>query len=183
MYVRKVIVLGGGSAGFMAPIALRAKVRGLDVLVIRSKEIGIIGVGEGSTVALTLFLHDYLKVGPKRFHEVAQPTWKLGLNFLWGPRPSFHYTFGAGMEARYPELPRPKGFYCDDQVEYADLYSAMMTHDRVFERAGNGPRFHDAFSYHFENEKFVSFLEGYATAQGVRTLDDTVVEVRQDENG
>src|SRR3954463_12059083 len=113
MMVRKVIVLGGGSAGFMAAVALKAKgPPGLDVLVIRSKEIGIIGVGEGSTVALTRFLHEYLKVGLKRFHEVAQPTWKLGLDFIWGPRKSFHYPFGPGMEAKYEDLPKAKGFYC-----------------------------------------------------------------------
>src|SRR5258706_9054322 len=185
MMVRKVIVLGGGSAGFMAAVALKAKgPPGLDVLVIRSKEIGIIGVGEGSTVTLTKFLHEYLKVGPKRFHEVAQPTWRMGLDFIWGPRKHFHYTFGRGMEAKYDDLPKSKGFYCDADDEYADLYSAMMTHDRVFERAGTaGPKFHDAFSYHFENEKYVQFLEGYAAALGVRTLDDTVVEVRQGEAG
>jgi tryptophan halogenase len=182
--INKVIVLGGGSAGFMAAVALKAKVPGLDVLVIRSKDIGIIGVGEGSTVALTRFLHEYLKVGPKRFHEVAQPTWKMGLRFLWGPRPEFHYTFGPGMEARYPDLPKNKGYYCDADAAYADLYTAMMQHDRVFERTPDGGiRFHDAFSYHFENEKYVQFLEGYAAALGVRTLDDTVVEVRQDAGG
>jgi tryptophan halogenase len=183
MAVNKVIVLGGGSAGFMAAIALKAKAPALDVLVIRSKDIGIIGVGEGSTVALTRFLHDYLKVGLKRFHEVAQPTWKLGLDFIWGPRKHFHYPFGPGMEAKYDDLPKSKGFYCDADDEYADLYSAMMTHDRVFERAGSGPKFHDAISYHFENEKYVQFLEGYAVALGVRTLDDTVLEVRQAEAG
>ncbi len=183
--VKKVIVLGGGSAGFMAAIALRAKVPGLDVLVIRSKDIGVIGVGEGSTVALTRFLHDYLKVGPKRFHEVAQPTWKLGLKFLWGRRPYFNYTFGPGLEARYPDLPKPTGYYCDGDAEYTDPQSALMTHDRVFEREpGGAPAIRNAaFSYHFENEKFVQFLEGYAVAQGVRTLDDTVLEVRQDETG
>src|SRR4051812_918626 len=116
--VQKVIVLGGGSAGFMAAIALKAKLPALDVLVIRSKEIGIIGVGEGSTLALTRFLHDYLKIGLKRFHEVARPTWKAGLHFIWGPRPYFHYTFVGGMEAKYPDLPKAKGFYCDQDVEY-----------------------------------------------------------------
>jgi tryptophan 7-halogenase len=183
MAVHKVVVLGGGSAGFMAAVALKAKLPALDVLVIRSRDIGIIGVGEGSTLALTRFLHEYIKVGLRRFHEVARPTWKMGLNFIWGPRPSFHYTFGPGMEARYPDMPKARGFYCDADDQYADLYSAMMTHDRVFERAGAGPKLHDAFSYHFENERYVQFLEGYATAQGIRTLDDTVLEVRQDEQG
>jgi tryptophan halogenase len=184
--VNKVIVLGGGSAGFMAAIALKTRLPELDVLVIRSKEIGIIGVGEGSTRPLTLFLHDYLKIGLKKFHEVAQPTWKLGLRFIWGPRPHFFYTFGPGKEARYPELPKPMGFYCDDDEsnDHSDLLSAMMAHDRVFERAvGGGLKFHDAFSYHFENERYVQFLEGYAVAKGVRTLDDTVREVKQDERG
>jgi tryptophan halogenase len=182
--LRKVIVLGGGSAGFMAAIALRTKIPALDVLVIRSKDIGIIGVGEGSTIALTRFLHDYLRIGPKRFHEVARPTWKAGLRFLWGPRPYFNYTFGPGMEAQYPDLPKAMGYYCDADVEYSDLYSALMTQDRIFERGPNGaPRFHDAFSYHFENERFVDFLEAHALAQGVRTLDDTVLEVRRDDRG
>src|SRR5688572_21853628 len=182
--VNKVIVLGGGSAGFMAAIALKAKLPAIDVLVIRSKDIGIIGVGEGSTVALTKFLHDYLKIGLKKFHDTAQPTWKLGLHFIWGPRPSFQYPFGPGMDARYEDLPKPKGFYCEESTEYADLVAAMMTHDRVFERAtGGGIKFHDSISYHFETENFVQFLEGYATALGVRTLDDTVLEVKQDDRG
>jgi tryptophan halogenase len=183
MSVKKIIILGGGSAGFMAAIALKAKLPALDVLVIRSREIGIIGVGEGSTVALTRFLHDYIKVGKKKFHEVAQPTWKLGLRFIWGPRPDFMYTFGAGMEAKYEDLPKAKGYYCDDDDHNCDLYTALMRHDKAFERAGAGPRMHDAFSYHFENEKFVQFLEAYAIALGVRTLDDTVLEVKQDDAG
>src|ERR1041384_7476577 len=92
--VNQVIVLGGGSAGFMAAIALKTKLPALSVRVIRSQDIGIIGVGEGSTVPLTKFLHEYLQVGHKKFLEVAQPTWKLGLRFIWGPpkRPSFFYT-------------------------------------------------------------------------------------------
>jgi tryptophan halogenase len=181
--VQKVIVLGGGSAGFMAAIALKAKVPGIDVLVIRSKDIGIIGVGEGSTVTLTKFLHEYIRVGLKRFHEVARPTWKLGLHFIWGPRPYFHYSFGTGMSARYEDLPKNKGYYCDEDTEYADFHSALMTHDKVFERAGPSPKMHGAFSYHFENERFVQYLEGYATALGARTLDDTVLEVKQGEEG
>jgi tryptophan halogenase len=98
--VKSVIVLGGGSAGFMAAIALRAKLPHLDVRVIRSKDIGIIGVGEGSSFPLTRFLHQYINVGQKKFFQVANPTWKLGLKFLWGPRPFFNYTFGPGAGAQ-----------------------------------------------------------------------------------
>src|SRR5215203_5924321 len=94
--IRTVIVLGGGSAGFMAALALKAKMPDLGVTVVRSKELGIIGVGEGSTVPLTKFLHGYLGVAPDALQELASPTWKLGLKFLrWGRRPHFFYTFSA----------------------------------------------------------------------------------------
>lgn len=181
--VNKVIVLGGGSAGFIAALTLKLKLPALNVRVVRSKDIGIIGVGEGSTFALTRFLHDYLRVDEKRFFGTARPTFKLGLRFVWGKRSYFNYTFGPGPEQMIPELPKSCGFYADDDMEYSDLYSAMMTHDRAFERAGIGPRFHNSLAYHFENEKFVLFLEEYARSVGVEIVDDTVLEVKQDESG
>src|SRR2546421_9059716 len=91
--IQCIIVLGGGSAGFLAALALKTKMPDLRVTVIRSKEIGIIGVGEGSTIGLTNMLHQYLKVSFKSFYQIAQPAWKLGLKFIWGKRPSFFYTF------------------------------------------------------------------------------------------
>src|SRR5258705_11971762 len=96
--VDRVHVLGGGSAGFMAAIALKKKLPALSVRVIRSKEIGVIGVGEGSTPPMTRFLHDYIGVGEKKFFQTARPSWKLGLKFIWGQRPWFHYTFGQHLE-------------------------------------------------------------------------------------
>jgi tryptophan halogenase len=55
------------------------------VRILRSPELEIIGVGEGSTAALTDFLPQYLRVPSKTSHELAAPTWKLGLKFLhWG---------------------------------------------------------------------------------------------------
>ncbi len=106
--VRKVIVLGGGSAGFIAAAALKFKIPSLQVQVIRSPDIGIIGVGEGSTGSLTLFLRDYMCVNHQKFFEVAKPTWKLGLRFIWGKtpvfqlhlRPATRHSSGTGNPAR-----------------------------------------------------------------------------------
>src|SRR5256885_16427066 len=175
--INQVLVLGGGSAGFMAALALKVKLPALRVTVVRSKDVGIIGVGEGSTIQLTRFLHEYVGVGQKKFHDLAQPTWKLGLKFLrWGPRPFFFYTFGSAQpDARLPGLPRSVGFYCDvdnDDGMVYDRFGALMAHDRVFERAGGGgPAIHSVVAYHFENERFVCFLEEYAAAIGVRIVD------------
>jgi tryptophan halogenase len=182
--VTKVIVLGGGSAGLMAAAALKVKLPALNVLVIRSKEIGIIGVGEGSNGVLTKFLHEYLRVGWRKFMDIANPSWKLGLKFIWGPRPYFNFSFGPGVDERPPGLPKSSGYYCDEQMEYEDLWSALMTHDRLFAPLPDGgPNLHPNIAYHIENEHYVRWLEGFTTAIGVYIADDTVVEVKQDDSG
>jgi tryptophan halogenase len=182
--VKKVIVLGGGSAGFIAALTLKAKIPSLDVVVIRSKEIGIIGVGEGSTFAFTSFLHDYLKINERKFFSIARPTFKLGLRFIWGPSPYFNYTFGLTLDRRTEaQLPHADGFYARADLEYSDLLSALMTHDRAFERGPTGPKLHNYFAYHFENEKFVEYLEGHCRAVGARIVDDTVEAVLQNDSG
>jgi tryptophan 7-halogenase len=164
----------------MAALALKTKIPTLHVRVVRSPEIGIIGVGEGSTATLTDFLHSYLRVPSKKFHDQAQPTWKLGLRFVrWGPHAAFNYTFGPGLEVRsVPEQAKPNGFYCEENMDYTDPYSALMTHNRVFPRTNGRMAPHQFFAYHFENEKFVRFLESSAETLGVEIADQTVVEVR-----
>jgi tryptophan halogenase len=183
--IRRVLIVGGGSAGYLAALALKTRLPNLQVSVVRSKEIGIIGVGEGSTPALTRFLHEYLAIAPARFFELARPTWKLGLRFLWGPRTYFNYSFNqAQLSGRIKGLRKAKAFYCWDTMEYEDPISALMTQDRAFERTPSGePILHGSVAYHFENEKFVTFLEEAAAGLGVTTMDETIIEVKRDESG
>ena len=182
--IKRIIILGGGSAGFMAALALKSKLRDREVTIIRSKDIGVIGVGEGSTPVLTAFLHNYLGMNYKKFFATAQPTWKLGLRFLWGSRPYFNYAFSRQLLDEVKGTEMGKAYYCWDDMENEDLVSALMSQDRVFERAPNGgPIFHTRIAYHVENEKFVRFLEEFAAALGVNILDDTVQEVQQNDDG
>ncbi len=79
--------LGRGHAGFLAAITVKFRLPDLPVTVLRSKDIGIIGVGEGTTLTLPQHLHDYMKLDIKDFYRVADPQWKLGIRFLWGKPP------------------------------------------------------------------------------------------------
>lgn len=184
IYVRSLLVVGGGSAGFLAAITCKARIPSLSVTVLRSPDIGIIGVGEGSTPTLPQHLHGYIGIDIGRFYREAEPTWKLGIRFLWGPRPFFDYNFRPQCASRYLNLSRNTGYYYGDDFRYGDIASALMTHDKAFVRQpGNIPFIDLDASYHIENEKFVAFLEGYARELGVEIVDDTVEQVEQDEQG
>jgi tryptophan halogenase len=183
--VRKVVVVGGGSAGFLAALGLKVKMPDLVVRVIRSKDIGIIGVGEGSTAPLTTFLHGYLDADIRTLLRLAQPTLKMGLKFVgWGPRKHYYYPFGAQLDIKPPTLQRNIAYYCDDEIDDATLEMAMIAREKVFFRDQNGqPQVHNKFAYHIENEKFVYYLEAFAKNFGVEIVEDTIQGVTQDESG
>ncbi len=177
MVVKRIVVVGGGSAGFLAAITLKARMPQLDVAVIRSKEIGIIGVGEGSTGILPAHLHGYLGIDQREFYAKADPIWKLGIRFLWGERPFFDYSFARQFNVHYPQLPRPNGYYCDrpGPIEYAGIGSALMQHNMAFARQQSGqPLMTAQIAYHLENKTFVGFLEEYALRVGVRIVEQVV---------
>ena len=182
--VNSILVLGGGSAGFLAAITLKRRLPAIDVLVVRSPEIGIIGVGEGTTVAVTHHLHGYLGLDPNPFHREVDPIWKLGLRFRWGRRPRFDYAFAQGMDSRLPGLSKPTGHYAGEDMDDYCLAAALMRRDRVFARYKDGsPAVDGTFAYHLENATFVAWLERTAARFGVRVADGTVAAVSQGEAG
>ncbi|MCI0537284.1 MAG: tryptophan 7-halogenase [Verrucomicrobiales bacterium] len=175
MRVSSIIVLGAGSAGLMAALTLKRKLTQLDVRVIRSPDIGIIGVGEGTTVSFPRHFFEYLKIKPRYFYVEAEPTWKMGIRFLWGRRKEFYYTFSYEFERRLPELSRNSGFYYSEEFPWLGHASAFMAHQKVFPRQPNGlPQFHNNHAFHIENRKLVTWLENRCRENGVPIADATV---------
>jgi tryptophan 7-halogenase len=170
--IQKIVVLGAGSAGLMAALAIRRVMPFVDVRVVRSPDIGVIGVGEGSTPNLRSFLFDFLRLDPDRFYAEAQPTWKLGIKFIWGPRKFFNFTFSPQVAGRMKGFPRPMGYYCEDSFDPLSVDSALMLADRTAERDGQGNLvLSNAHAWHVENRSFVQWLENEAIRFGVRITD------------
>jgi tryptophan halogenase len=183
--IASILVLGGGSAGFLAAITLKRILPHLAVTLVRSPEIGIIGVGEGTTPFFPLHLHRFLGLPPRDFYERAQPTWKLGIRFLWGSRGDFSYTFDRQFSTRFPELPRNNGFYAEEDIDDLSPYASMMAQDKAFGRdAGGRPLIPlDRHAYHIENVKLVAYLEWQARQLGVVVEDGTVARVERTNDG
>ncbi len=183
--ISNITVLGGGSAGLLAALTLRRRLPALEVRVVRSAEIGTIGVGEGTTLVFPEHLFQYLGLNQADFFTIAQPTWKLGLRFFWGPREQFFYTFTNQFDARLTDLPLGHGFYCDESCDDSEPVCALAARDRCFPNNGAGfPRIAPgSFGFHIENRKLITFLEAACRAVGVQITDATIARVETGEEG
>src|SRR5581483_5016381 len=182
--IQNVLVLGAGSAGLIAAISVKRKIPQLNVRVVRSPDIGVIGVGEGTTPNFPKHMFDYLGISRRYFYAAAQPTWKIGIRFLWGPREKFFYTFSLQLDSHWAEMARPIGYYCDEDFGYADLPAALMAHDKVFARQPNSaPDIQPWHGFHVENRKLVDVLETIARDVGVEIIDGKVSGAERGDKG
>ncbi|WP_193212569.1 tryptophan halogenase family protein [Luteolibacter marinus] len=188
MQVRTVVVLGAGSSGLLAALTLKRRIPALDVEVIHSSKLGIIGVGEGTTPYVPSHLHSYLGLSEAEVFRAIEPVYKLGIRFTWGRRPHFDYTFsGQQYDWRWPDLPRNNGFYTDEDTSAIDLSSALMESGHALPRRSDGlpdvPPPGRMLAWHLENRRFVGWLETACRKQGVRFTDTEMTAASRDGAG
>ncbi len=189
----RVVVLGGGTAGWMAANLIAAKWRSknVSVCVLESPDIGIIGVGEGSTPQLKFFF-DTLGVSESEWMPRCNATYKNGISFYgWSDKPGFERYFHP-FPSQIDDHTAP-GFYFNSMARRrgADVWGHP---DRFFlnshlagKKLGPLPAhnfpFRVSYGYHFDAHLVGAFLREHAVARGVAHLEGKVRKVVLDESG
>ena len=179
--VRSVVVVGGGTAGYFAALALQRRFPGVQVTVLESKTIPVIGVGEATTTLLPPFLHAQLGLDVEALYREVKPTWKLGIKFEWGPPGGFFtYPFGDANPLEAAAF--------DGHLRAQSLTSQLMAADR-------SPLLREAdgsitsllgqlkWGYHLHNAPFVTFLARTAAARGVAHVEGEITRVELSADG
>jgi tryptophan halogenase len=184
----KIVVLGGGTAGWMCAASL---VRHLDprdyrIILIESDEIGTVGVGEATLPHIKTF-NDALGIDEARFMAETGATFKLGIEFRDWDRPgdSYIHPFGAfgepwgGVQFQHHWLrARAAGRAVKPFEAYSFAIAAARA--RVFEFPNEDTssiRSTFAYAYHFDAGLYAGFLRRWAIERGVTRIEGLVQDV------
>jgi tryptophan 6-halogenase len=190
----RIVVLGGGTAGWMAAnlIAHRWHDRNVRVTVVESPDIGIIGVGEGSTPQLKA-MFDTLGIAERDWMPKCNATFKTGISFHgWSTRPGFEryfHPFPTDLDVhtadRYFFNTRARRTGRDVWAHPDRFFlPARLAAERLGPTAPDNFPFRIGYGYHFDATLVGQFLRDHAVASlGVTHLACTVREVMLDDGG
>ncbi|HEY8011442.1 MAG TPA: tryptophan halogenase family protein [Rudaea sp.] len=193
--IKNIVIVGGGSAGWMAASAL-AKVLGAaySIRLIESEEIGIVGVGESTVPHLKLF-NNVLEINEIEFVKQTQATFKLGIQFIDWLRLGDKYVHGFGTIGHdYGLLPFHqywlKAFSTGRATEVGDYSLNTLAIERgKFMASANdapatSPLSNIAYSYQFDAGLYAAYLRRYAEARGVRRTEGKIKQtILRDSDG
>jgi len=179
--VRKVVIAGGGTAGWMAAASLsRLLGKSLDVVLVESEEIGTVGVGE-ATIPPIRTLHKLLGIDEQAFLKATCGTFKLGIEFEnWKQKgSSYMHSFGiTGKECWAGEFHhfwlsgRARGI----ETEFSDYcFELMAARQGKFGLSQQQPI---NFAYHFDASLYARFLRDFSEKLGVTRIEGKINQVK-----
>jgi tryptophan halogenase len=188
--IRKIVILGGGTAGWMTAAAL-AKVNSpplFDLTVVESDEIATVGVGE-ATIPTIHWFNQLVGLDEAAFVRATQATFKLGIEFPgWtGDGTTYLHPFGryGGPRDQSMFYHRWIRAWLAGQITEFEPFSlaAQLARQGRFARPSTDPKSLAStlgYAYHFDASLYGRFLRQQAEGNGARRVEGKVSDVEQD---
>ena len=183
--IRKVVVVGGGTAGWMSAALLR-RVLGetVDIELVESEQIGIVGVGE-ATIPPIQHVNAVLGLDEAEFLRETSSTIKLAIRFEnWRVQgEQYYHTFGA---------PGRSQAFCHfhhfwTRARQAGDHTSLWDYDLNYLCCDAGkfaklqvkdPMWEMQYAYHFDASLYGAFLRRYSEKRGVKRTEGLIEQVR-----
>jgi tryptophan halogenase len=181
--VKRVVIAGGGTAGWTAAAALAQQLGPLlDITLVESDEIGTIGVGEATIPTIRTF-HALLGVDEREFMRATQASFKLGIAFEnWGrPGDRYIHAFGDIGKSTWMGdfhnmwlMAKSRGFG-GELGDYCFELQAARAGKFAFSEASQ-----INYAYHFDAGLYAGFLRQKFEPRGVKRIEGKIARVEQD---
>lgn len=180
--IRKVVIAGGGTAGWLAAAALSQQLGDLlDITLVESEEIGTVGVGEASIPPMRVF-HRLIGIDEQEFMRATEAVFKLGIAFEnWG-KLGHKYIHSFGKIGKSTFLCDFHHFWLHGLTRGINADIGDYCLELQATRAGRfatSPQSEINYAYHLDASLYAKFLRQFAEKRGVKRVEGKIKEVRQ----
>ncbi|MBS3745869.1 MAG: tryptophan 7-halogenase [Wenzhouxiangellaceae bacterium] len=193
--IRRVVVVGGGSAGWITAGLIaagnaRRSDAAVEVTLVESPRVGTIGVGEGTWPTMRTTLQQ-LGIPESLFLDACSATFKQGTRFV-------DWVTGGDEDIYYHPFTAPAGYPGDEAatcwlqecpgLSFTDAVSpqGMICDRELGPKQAQTPEYAGVvnYAYHLDAGKFAALLTGHCTRNlGVRHVQDHITGINSAENG
>lgn len=185
--LKRLVIVGGGSAGWMTAAALSSMLdsENTQITLVESEQIGTVGVGE-ATIPDMMNFNRMLGIREADFMKATQATFKLGIEFAdWGRKGDrYFHPFGEhgadmqGIDFHQYWLRAHQGGSNHPIQDYS--LCAIAGKAGKFCHPHENPKSvlsHIRYAYHFNATRYAQFLRQYAETRGVIRTEGKVESV------
>jgi tryptophan halogenase len=186
--LRSIVIVGGGSAGWMTAAALSAAIgKACTITLIESDDIGTVGVGEATVPTIKMF-NQLLGIDEAHFLRCTHGTYKLGIEFVdWAQNGNrYFHPFGShgfqfDLAPLHQHWLRERGQPGAAPLDDYSMAWAAASRGK-FDKPSRHP--HSVmssfdFAYHFDATEYAAFLREGSVAHGVVRIEGTVSHAAQ----
>ncbi|MCX7121888.1 MAG: tryptophan 7-halogenase [Gammaproteobacteria bacterium] len=193
-HIQNIIVVGGGSAGWMAATYLHSSLNGsVNITVIESPSIARIGVGEATVTTIKTEFFDRLGLSEAEWMPQCKGSYKMGIRYAnWKNPPEeggdyFYHIFGEipyidevplthvwikkRLEQNYPI---PMAYACYPSIAAIDLKKSPKLYNDVQAHY---------YAYHFDATLLANYLARWAAVRGIQHVYDNLTHAELDNDG
>ena len=191
--IRKIVIAGGGTAGWLAAATLSyaLKKQSVDITLIESDEIGTIGVGEATIPPLIAILES-IGIDLADFIKHTQATFKLGIQFEdWYSKGQAYFhpfgTLGRNIDGHdfYQCWLKTRAQGDTTPLMAHSPEAILAEHNKFFipHEAHNTPLASTRFALHLDAGLMARYLRNFAQNNGVKRIEGIISDVQQDNSG
>lgn len=181
--VKRVVIAGGGTAGWTVASALAAQLGALlEITLVESDEIGTVGVGEATIPTFRSF-HALLGIDEREFMRATEASFKLGISFENWDRLGDRYIHPFGEVGKSSWMAdfhhlwlmgKARGFagevgdYCFEHQAAKEGKFAVSDSSKI------------NYAYHLDAGLYAKFLREKFGPKGIRRIEGRIARVEQD---
>lgn len=196
-----IVVVGGGTAGWLAALYANIRFPRSNITVVQSKEIGILGAGEATTPHM-VFILSFLGINIFDFIKATNATFKNGIKFCdWGDKDYYHNFYDPLNISSHNSTQHINDFI-EPNIDFGYVYSKLYDIDiktlfisssisdsflsPTFKETSNSNfvdlKSHIGWALHFDAHLVAKYFSTIGINRGIVEIDSKVSKIQTDKN-